>query len=704
MTGKIQPHHLERRAYVYVRQSTAAQVFENTESTTRQYALADRARALGWPEHAVVVVDEDLGRSGASAEGRSGFARLAEAVARGDAGAIVAIEVSRLSRSSHDWQHLLALCAVAQVVVIDEHAVYDPQSCDDKLLLDFKGTMSEAELHWLSLRMAGARRSKARRGELRMSPPTGYVWSERGFQMDPDEAVQKAIRTLFERFAVEPSAGAVVRWAHQSGFRVPSRRDFADHTSEIDWNQLGIARLVHLLQNPIYAGCYAYGRRPQKKILVGSEIRSVRGSLAPEDWPVRIEGSHPGYITWSEYLGNVKKLRDNLAAHSASAGPPREGRALLSGIVLCGRCGRRMRPNYWGSGDERFSYTCFGEQPRGNSTCWSVKGPPVDAAVERLFLEVAVPSEIDLCLAVEREVEGQAESLGEQWRLRLEKAQYEARRAERRYLAVDPDNRVVARTLEHDWELRLREVEEIERHYEAARREHHVQLSEVDKQRIRELARDLPAVWRAPSTRWDERKAMIREVIEAVALHPVDVPRRQTLVRVQWRSGVVTDLHLDRPQGTDARRTSPEAIARIRELAADGLRDELIAEQLNAEQIATGAGARWNVHAVKWVRRRNAIARTAPDRSRTTQLPDQHPDGRYSIRGVMARFHVSSNVAHGWIRRGLVKAVREDFGQLHAVWWLCIDAETEARLEAEACRYRSRQRQTSRPLSGGGLA
>jgi DNA invertase Pin-like site-specific DNA recombinase len=705
MTGKIQALHLERRAYVYVRQSTAMQVFENTESTKRQYALVDRAHALGWPEHAVEVIDEDLGRSGASEDGRTGFARLAEAVANGEAGAIVALEVSRLARCSQDWQRLLALCAVAQVVVIDEHAVYDPQNCDDKLLLDFKGTMSEAELHWLGLRLTGARRSKARRGELRMLPPTGYVWGERGMELDPDEAVQQAVRTVFERFAIEPSAGAVVRWARRTGFRMPTRHSHADGTSELVWKSLGSSRLVELLHHPVYAGCYVYGRRPQRKILVDGEIRCVRRLACPDEWLARIEGAHPGYITWQTYSSNLKKLRDNTAQfHPVSPGPPREGSAMLAGILVCGRCGRRMRPTYWrkSEDDDRFSYSCLGEHDRGAPRCWAVKGPPIDEAVEKLFLTTMVPDELELCLAVEREVGAQADSLDDQWRLRLEKADYEARCAERRYKAVDPDNRVVARTLENDWEQRLRELEEVRRHYDAAKRDHRVQLSEADRARIRELASDLPAVWRAPTTKLAERKAMLREVFEAVTLHPIDVPERQTLIRAQWQSGAITELKIDRPTRIDSRRTPKGAITRVRELAAEGLHDEDIADQLNAEEIATATGGRWTIHSVRWARRKYAIVRLHEDRPRSIPLPDRHPDGRYSVRGAMKRFGVSDTVIRRWIKDGLIDSSREDFKRRRDVYWLRIDDEDAKRLEKVAAR--SRKHRSARKRRSGGFA
>lgn len=706
MTAKIETWHLERRAYVYVRQSTAMQVFENTESTARQYALAERARALGWSEHDVEVIDDDLGRSGATTEHRSGFHRLAEAVAHGHAGAILAIEVSRLARSSQDWQRLLAVCAVAQVVIIDEHAVYDPQHCDDKLLLDFKGTMSEAELHWLSLRLVGARRSKARRGELRKPLPTGYVWSDRGIEMDRDEAVRQAISTVFERFAIEPSAGAVVRWARRTGFQIPTRRYFAGGTSELSWHELGRSRLGDMLRNPTYAGCYTHGRRPEKKVLIDGEIRTIRPPTSPDEWAIRIEDAHAGYITWQTFTKNLKKLEDNSALmYPATPGPLRKGRALLAGLVVCGRCGRRMRPTYWGHGEvERFSYTCLGERDSGSSSCWSVKGPPIDVAVEALFLDTVAPDELELCLAVEREVDAQAASLDEQWRLRLEKASYEARCAERRYKAVDPDNRVVARTLEHDWEMALRECEEVRSRYEAAKREQLVQLSDADRARIRELVGDLPNVWRAPTTMPEERKAMLREVIEAVVLHPIDVPERQTLIRVQWKSGTIDELRTPRPDRGETQKTSSKTVARVRELAAQGLRDEAIARQLNAEGSVTGAGAEWNETAVKWARRRNDIARTAPDRPRTKRLPDRRSDGRYSVSGVTKRFDVSSNVVRGWIQRGLVDASCEEFERYPRSWWIRIDSEAEPRLEAEAVRARARSEMLRRPLAGGGPA
>jgi DNA invertase Pin-like site-specific DNA recombinase len=687
MRGKIQALHLKRRAYVYVRQSTATQVFANTESTARQYALVERARALGWPEDAVDVIDEDLGRSGATAEGRNGFRRLAEAVAHGRAGAIFTLEVSRLARSSQDWQRLLALCGVAQVVVCDEHAIYDPRETDDKLLLDFKGTMSEAELHWLRLRLNGAQRRKAQRGELHFSAPTGYVWGDGGFEMDPDLAVQRAMGMIFERFAAEPTANAVIRWAHREGFRVPTRRSFADGTTALTWKPLSISRLKEILKSPIYAGAYAYGRRCEKKILVDGEIRTARQSQARQEWIALIEGSHQGYVMWETYLSNLDQLADN-AARAPSRGAPREGHALLSGILICGRCGRRMRTIYSGRAGNRWIYKCHGEQDRGARVCWMVSGQAIDTAVEDLLLRMIVPTELELSLAVEREVDAQATSLGEQWKLRLEQAEYEARRAERRYKAVDPDNRVVARTLESEWEARLQDLAEIRRRLENAKREHRVQLSDEDRSRIRALARNLPAVWRASTTTPADRKAMLRLAIEAVAIHPIDVPQRLSQIRVQWKSGAVDELTADRPGPADHNRTPSAAVGRIRQLAILGLFDRVIAEKLNAEEVRSGSGRAWTPSAVKHVRLEHQIFGAAAVPPRRDQLPDRHPDGRYSVRGAMKRFGVSHRQVMRWVERGMATAVRGDFEGYRSVWWLTIDPETEAQIEKRKTRKR----------------
>lgn len=702
MRGKLDATQLERSAYVYVRQSTAAQVMEHTESTKRQYGLVQRAQGLGWSRAAICVVDEDQGKSGARAEGRNGFSRLVDAVVQGEVGAVLAVEVSRLSRSSEDWRRLLGLCGAANVAVIDEQAIYDPSDPDDKLLLDLKGTMSEAELHWMGLRLMGARRSKARRGELRFMPPTGYVWGDHGLELDPDEAVARAIRVLFERFRVEPSGWALFRWAREQGFDMPTRRTYADGTTQVTWKPVAASRLYCMLQNPIYAGAYAYGRCTQIETIIGGKVQKVkRRKPDPEEWWVVKQEAHPGYITWDEYLQNRDKLRKNMARMgNPHRGAPREGLALLNGLLVCGGglapfrsiwggCGRRLNVSYRGKKGTYFTYACPGKRDRGGMSCWSVPGTAIDCAIEQLFLETMVPKELELCLAVEHHVSEQAAELSGAFRARQEQAGYEARRAERRYKAVDPDNRVVARTLERQWEEKLCALEELEREHQRARRERRVELDDDDRRRIRALAKDLPNVWCAKTTTPADRKAMLREVIEAIGIRPVDVPRRVTALRVQWQSGQVTELEIPRPDRKHKTRTPAHAVARLRKLAQSGLRDEQMADRLDAEGFVTGHGKPWTTHAVKWARRKEGIARHYPDRPRNKRLPNRHPDGRYSVRGVAEHFGVSTHVVHRWIERGLVATKKEDYEQHRGVHWIRIDRATAKHLKKLLARTRN---------------
>jgi DNA invertase Pin-like site-specific DNA recombinase len=673
MRTKLMATHLERRAYVYVRQSTAMQVHEHVESKQRQYALAERAATLGWSRGAIEIVDEDQGKSGASSEGRSGFARLAEAVGHGQAGAILAIEVSRLARSSMDWQRLLSLCAVAGVAVIDEQAIYDPSDRDDRRLLDLKGTMSEAELQWLRLRLVGGRLNKARRGELRQTSPIGYVWGDHRFELDPDEAVQRAVRVVFERFAIEPSTWAVVRWAHQTGFRFPVRR--AD--GELEWRDLAMGRLNSILHNPTYAGVYAFGRKPVRKVIVDGAIRERRPRLAAAEWQVRIANAHSAYISWATFLSNQQRLSDNRSVmHGATSGAPKNGPALLAGITLCGRCGRRMRVDYTSRERTHWRYLCVGKHMSGQQICWSVNGEALDGAVEQLFFDAMTPTEIDLSLAVEREARGQSASLTAQWQARLEQARYEARRAERRYKAVDPDNRVVARTLEREWEARLQDLDDVERQYGDAKRERHVELSAADRDAIRAIAHDLPAVWHSTTTTPADRKAMLRLVIEAITLEPIDLPKPTTRVRVQWRSGVIDERFVERPAGSA---TPNSIVARVQTLIAAGLHDDEVATQLNRDGFSTTKHLPWTEGAVRHLRHRHQIAKQR--RPTSAVLPDRHPiTGRYSTPGAARRFGVDYHTVKNWIRRGLVVAHRERYGRYDAIW-LDIDERLAAELE-----------------------
>lgn len=680
--SKVRPKHLSRRAIVYLRQSTLRQLVEHAESTTRQYALAARAEALGWTKGAIEVIDEDLGQSGTSTEGRPGFRRLAEEVGRGQIGALFALEVSRFARSSADWHHLLDLCGWGDVLIIDEQGIFDPKDPNDRLLLGLKGQMSEAEKYWMRLRMHGAKLSRARRGELRLVPPTGYVWDpvQGRLALDPDEEVQAAIRLVFERFRTEGSAHGVRTWFIRQGLRFPARH-VGDAAAR--WVRPHPRTVLDILHSPIYTGAYVYGRRETRTSLVDGRGRHTAVTALPrEQWRVFMPDHHPAYLSWEEYMENQQKLRGNRSGPSTPAGhrAALPGAALLQGLLLCGKCGARMHVHYSGA-NRRTVYLCRSPDQSGTGVgkCWMVPGASIDEQVGSAFLSAAQPPELELALAVAQEAERQADEVDRQWKLRLERARYEARHAERRYMAVDPDNRVVARTLETQWEERLREVEEVEREYERARRRQKVVLSDQDRQRILELARDLPGLWRASSTTQQQRKNLLRILVREVTLTPIDVPRRGTRIQVLWESGAVTEHLVERPKHVTGGQAAPAVENLIRSLVMQGRYDAEIAQDLNTKGLTTGVGRPWDIDAVRRVRIRLGVRRPAATPTQAPS-PPRRSDGLFSIGGVAERLGVARKTVSGWIRTGRLP-VTEGGGRGRPVWFK-LDDETLARLEA----------------------
>lgn len=680
MNDKIQSTHLERCATVYLRQSTLKQVHEHRESTARQYALQKRALELGWPRERIHVVDEDLGQSGSSAEWRTGFQRLAEDVAHGRVGGIFALEVSRLARCSADWHRLLDLCGLADVVIVDEQAVFTPRDYNDRLLLGLKGTMSEAEQYWMRLRLQGGKMNKARRGELFFVPPTGYEWDDTTgrFRFDPDEQVQRALRLVFERFRLDGSAYAVMRYFAQHRLQLPTR---APATRELRWVPPRHSLLLCILHNPTFAGAYVFGRREERMALVDGKLRRRRVTRLPQQaWKSLLHDHHPAYISWDEYMANQEKLHDNRTNLKSpdQRGAAREGHALLQGIALCGRCGQRMTVRYQGS-HRRTQYECrnISKHLGEPTTCWTVSGESIDDAVAKLFVDTFRPSEIELGLAVVREIERQATEVDQQWKLRLDRARYEARLAERRYKAVDPDNRVVARTLEREWNDKLREVDDVEREQLQLRRSQKLDLTAEDRARIVALARDLRRVWSAPSTSDAERKNLLRMLVREVTLSPIDVPARTTRVQVLWHTGAVTDFTIPRPSRLSACATSSDAVALIRTLVAQNQSDTDIARALNGAKLRTGKNMRWDESAVRWVRGRHRLHRPHA-LPQNVPTPNRRSDGLYSVRGVAARFNVTPHIVRYWISKGWLVPSE---GGLGSSFWFDLDHETIARLK-----------------------
>lgn len=650
MTEKISESHWKRRAVVYLRQSTMKQVYEHRESTARQYDLRERAVALGWNAAQVDVIDDDLGRSGRTAGARDGFQRLAEDVAHGRVGAILSLEVSRLARSSADWHQLLDLCGLADVVIVDEQAVYSPRDYNDRLLLGLKGTMSEAELYWMRLRLHGGQVSKAKRGEYAFLPPAGYEWDAQTsrFRLDPDEHVERAVRLVFERFRLDGSACGVARYFIRHGLELPARSAAG---RVLLWGPPRQTLIGSMLHNPIYAGAYAWGRVERRLALVDGQKRERSRQLAQEDWKVCLRDHHPGYISWDEFMANKNKLRQNRTrSESAQRGAAREGSALLQGLVLCGRCGRHLHVKYTGS-SRRTVYQCRSLPSEGQ--CYVVPAKAVDEAVARLFLETVKPPEIELGLSVVHEAERQASDVDRQWKLRLERAQYEARLSERRYKAVDPDNRVVARTLEREWNDKLEAVGQIERERDEVRQREKIELSDIDRARILELSKNLSVVWNAPTTTHTERKNLLRMLVRAVTVSRVDVPHTMTRVQVLWQTGAVSDFTVDRRTRFTARATPPQAVTLI-EKSFEHKSDEWIAAELTRRKLRTGAGMPWTPQSVHRVRLQHQWFKR-PRKRREAIAPDR--TGLFSAHAIAARLGVKPTTVLSWARSGIITPV-----------------------------------------------
>lgn len=694
ITEKILATHLERRAVVYARQSTLRQLQDHKESTIRQYALKDRAIACGWAADKVVCIDDDLGQSGASADWRQGFQRLAEDVAHGRVGGIFALEVSRFARSSADWHRLLELCVLADVLIADEQCVYSPKDYNDRLLLGIKGTMSEAELYWMRLRLEGGRLSKARRGELYFCPPAGYIWdlATSNFRFDPDSEVQGAIKLVFERFRIDGSAYGVARYFGKMGLMLPSR-----HLTNKDliWIPPRQTQIIKMLKNPIYTGTYAFGRREERMGLVDGKLkkRKVR-NLPQESWKSVIHDHHSAYISWDEYLANLKKLTENMSHdfYGENRGAAREGSALLQGLALCGRCGRRMSVRYQNTKNRRSQYMCLPNVAVPDPICWDVAGTAIEEAVEKIFLDAVNNSEIKSALAIAGETQQQASSIDHQWRLRRERLEYQARLAEKRYKSIDPENRSVARTLESEWEAALSEIEKAKQEYEDLKKSEILEVSLADKERIISLSKDLRVVWHANTTTFAERKNLLRILIREVTLTPQDIPERSTRVQIWWHSGAVSDFKVPRKNRYTALSTPDRVVSLIITLFNEKKSDSDIAKNLNDNNVSRRVGKAWDSEAVRRVRYGYGIH--YPDSKNTRRQPAMRADGLYSLRGIAEKLGVKPALVSNWASTGILP-VAEGGETTKARWFKLDDALIQKLITAKEKRYRSSDAQKS---------
>lgn len=603
-SAKLQLDHLERQAVIFIRQSTMHQVRYNQESQRRQYALQERALALGWSQAGVVVIDEDQGRSGADGQ-RPGFQRLLRTVAQGEVGAIFSLEASRLSRQNSAWAALIELCAVQQVLLIDEDGIYDPNMPDDRLLLGIRGLLGETELETLRRRMVLSREEKARRCALRLHPPTGLVAdSHQGLRLDPDEAVQSAVRLLFAQFQRLGSAAAVVRHFREHQLLFATRTFGGPRDGELIWKPLTYQRTLQVLHNPLYAGTYAYGRyaySSHRKPRAQRQQQRVR--LSSSEWIVVQWEAFPGYISRAEYEANQQRLAAN-RPQPERAGSARMGIALLNRLVLCGRCGHRMQVAYTGSGGRYPIYLCRPHRQQGDNTiCQRIPALPVDQSVVQVVLDALTPAAIELSLQVVEDAAQQQAALQQHWEQRLERATYEADLARRRYQQAEPENRLVARTLEREWETALQAVAEVKGAYHQAQQTAPLVLSADDRVALLSLAQDLPALWAAESTTIAERKELLRLLLADVTLTRQE---DDILVQLRWVTNEVQTWTIPWPQR--GVRTAQEIITRIRELAPMHT-DADIAATLNADGYRTAHGKTFTASRVSGLRRTHRIVK-----------------------------------------------------------------------------------------------
>ena len=642
---KVNAGHLKRDAYLYVRQSTLRQVLENTESTKRQYALQQRAIALGWPAERIVIIDSDLGQSGASAADREGFQRLVADVGLGKAGIVLGLEVSRLTRNSTDWHRLLEICALTDTLLLDEEGVYDPAHFNDRLLLGLKGTMSEAELHFIKARLLGGILNKAKRGELEVPLPVGFIYNPlKHPEMDPDSQVRESIQHLFDTFQRTGSACATVKAFHKEGCLFPRRLKKGPHKGELLWVELMHSRTLQVLHNPRYAGAFVYGRTRSRKQPDGRETYSKR----PEEQWILIPGMHAGYITWEQYQQNQRQLLQNANTfgHDRRNSPPREGPALLQGLVLCGICGSRMSVQYHSNeGESRVpQYICQRAGiERGEPICQSVRGNAIDRFIGELLIEAITPMALDVTLSVQREVQSRLDEIDRLRHKQVERARYDVDIAQRRYMQVDPANRLVASVLEAEWNSKLRVLTDTQEEYERLRQADHIAVNDDAKSRITALAADFPKLWHDPNTPDRERKRMIRLLIEDVTL----IKKEDITVNVRFKGGAVTTKILPRPLPcTETRKTDTAVIQEIDRLL-NCHTDGEIATILNEHGMLSSEGKAFHRGMITQLRCAYKLT------DRYTRLRE---DGLLTMQEMTKRLGVCADTVKVWRRRGLLRA------------------------------------------------
>jgi DNA invertase Pin-like site-specific DNA recombinase len=684
MSATIGAEHRSRPAYVYVRQSTLAQVRHNQESTERQYALRDKALALGWTPPTIRTLDRDLGVSGAQMAGREDFKTLVADVSMGQVGAVFALEVSRLARSNLDWHRLLELCALTDTLVIDADGCYDPADFNDGLLLGLKGTMAQAELHFLRGRLLGGKLNKAQKGELRHPLPVGYAYDDQNrVVMDPDAEVRGAIALAFHVFLETGSAYAVVQRFAKRSVRFPKRSYGGAWDGTLVWGNLTHSRVLGLLKNPCYAGTYTYGRyQYRRQITTQGEVSKHTQRVGMSEWRVNLPAHHEGYITWEEFLANQDRLAKNRtnAGEPILNGPAREGLALLQGLMLCGTCGHALTVRYRGNGGLYPVYLCSGQRRDARATrdCMTLRCDLLDAAIATKALQALKPAELELALATLQELEMRDQAVLHQWQMRLERAEYEAALAERRYQEVDPSQRLVASTLERRWNDALLGVEDLKKQYAAFEQQKARVATPEQKAKVLALAQDLPRLWHAPTTQARDRKRMLRLLIKDITVEKQH-GAKHAILHIRWQGGACGDVKVDLPLPRPEAIRNPEPlIASVRDLART-LTDRQIVAELSQRGELSATGRPHTMHTIKWIRWKYRIP--APALKRPEEL---------TVQELAARLRVLPGVVYYWAKRGVIKSRRVNDG---SPVWITIDETKLQELRDRVRRSRKMQKQ-----------
>ncbi len=671
MLSKIQNHHKEKKAYVYIRQSTMGQVRFNQESTERQYALKEKALQLGWTQNAIRILDQDLGKSGAQSSDRQDFKLLVADVSMNKVGAILSLEASRLSRSNTDWHRLLELCALTETLIIDEDGCYNPSDFNDQLLLGMKGTMSQAELHFIRARLLGGKLNKAKKGELRFPLPVGLCYDdENRIVPDPDEEVRNAITLLFSFFDETGSAYGVVKKFGNSGLSFPKRSYGGIWNGKLIWGHLSHNRVLQVLKNPSYAGVYTFGRYQAKKTITrNGDVQSRSVKMPMDEWKVKIMEHHKGYISWETFLKNQEILKKNQTngEEILTSSAAREGKAILQGLLLCGKCGRKISVRYKGNGGNHAMYECNHMKREGLSgnACLSIRADIPDAGISNRILEIIKTDQIQIALKAFENLAERENLIDRQWKMKIEKAEYEAQLAGRRYEEVDPSNRLVAETLEKRWETTLNKVEEAKKQFDIHQQKHSIQISKEQRLKIVALAKNIPRLWSCSTTKEKDRKRILRLLIKDITVDKLS-KEKKVVLHIRWQGGAIEDMSLKLPpRYYDKLRYSTEMINHVRELAKSSTDDE-IAEIFNRKKMLSSTNRPFTKKMISWIRHKHSIP--APKL--------KHPD-ECSVKQLCDKFGISKNVVYYWIERGIINARKINNG---SPYWITLNPEKEIEL------------------------